>query len=286
MTTRIMVIEDETPIRQLLYYQLSGAGYDLKCYPSGRAGLEHLLFDQPDLVLLDVMMPDMSGWETCRQIRAASNVPIIMLTSKDSDTDVVTGLSLGADDYITKPFNLMLLLARIDAVLRRRGPAERSYRPRQNDYVQNNRVEDPHLRYLNESYSAVSASQKLAATPLPAAASQPRPVKNSAGRLGDQLHQLRLARGTTLEQAAQACGIRWEFLQALEREHWSYLPKTELRQALQRYSTYLGLNLDSMRKPQRINPLQALAFNDIPFPLLLLLFFAIACIVMGVVLLF
>lgn len=282
MTTRIMVIEDERPIRQLLYYQLSGAGYDLKCYPSGRAGLERFLFDQPDLVLLDVMMPDMSGWETCRQIRAASNVPIIMLTSKDSDSDVVTGLSLGADDYITKPFNLPLLLARVEAVLRRRKPTERNQRPRLGEHLQREHVQDPHLRYLNESYSSATASQQLHTVPASVPVSTAKP---SSSRLGEQLYQLRLARGTTLEQAAQACGIRWEFLQALEREHWNYLPKNELRPALQRYSTYLGLNINQVLKNRQSNPLQALALDDIPFPLLLLLFFAISCIVMGIVLL-
>jgi len=281
-----MVIEDEGPIRQLLYYQLSGAGYDLKCYASGRVGLERFLFDQPDLVLLDVMMPDMSGWETCRQIRATSNVPIIMLTSKDSDSDVITGLSLGADDYITKPFNLPLLLARIEAVLRRRNPNERSQRPRLSEHLQREQVKDPHLRYLNESFSSAMVSQQLIAAPANVPVSPPKAsLSSSYKRIGDQLHQLRLARGTTLEQAAQACGIRWEFLQALEREHWNYLPKNELRPALQRYSTYLGLNINQVLKQRQSNPLQALALNDIPFPLLLLLFFAICCIVMGIVLL-
>src|SRR4051794_27239105 len=106
MTTKIMVVEDDTLIMQLLRYQLGGAGYDVIPVPNGRRALELLLLYQPDLILLDVMMPEISGWDVCRQIRACSAVPIIMLTAKGADDDVVAGLNAGADDYVTKPFSL------------------------------------------------------------------------------------------------------------------------------------------------------------------------------------
>src|SRR5690349_19305502 len=123
MATRIMVVDDEPAIGKLLLYQLSGFGYQVSYVRDGIAALERLTADRPDLILLDVMMPRISGWEICRQIRACSAVPVIMLTAKSADTDIVTGLQAGADDYITKPFSMAQLRARIEAVLRRAAPA-------------------------------------------------------------------------------------------------------------------------------------------------------------------
>src|SRR3954466_1477344 len=122
MTTRIMVVDDEPAIGKLLLYQLSGFGYQVSYIQDGLSALQRLTAERPDLVLLDVMMPQISGWEICRQIRAYSTVPVIMLTAKSADPDIVTGLQAGADDYVTKPFSMAQLHARIEAVLRRATP--------------------------------------------------------------------------------------------------------------------------------------------------------------------
>src|SRR6476659_10031159 len=126
MTTRIMIVDDEPAIGKLLLYQLSGFGYQVSYVQDGLSALQRLTTERPDLVLLDVMMPHISGWEICRQIRAYSSVPVIMLTAKSADPDIVTGLQAGADDYITKPFSMAQLHARIEAVLRRATPASQS----------------------------------------------------------------------------------------------------------------------------------------------------------------
>src|SRR5262249_33071672 len=119
MATRIMVVDDEPAIGKLLMYQLRGFGYQVSYVSDGMLALRHLVLEQPDLVLLDVMMPQISGWEVCRQIRACSSAPVIMLTAKGADTEVITGLNAGADDYIAKPFSMVQLQARIETVLRR-----------------------------------------------------------------------------------------------------------------------------------------------------------------------
>lgn len=116
---KIMIVDDDPLIRQLLSYQLAGAGYHVCTVQNGTDALERLILDEPDLVLLDVVMPGISGWDVCNQIRTCSSVPVIMLTAKNADRDVVTGLVSGADDYIAKPFSQAQLLARIEAVLRR-----------------------------------------------------------------------------------------------------------------------------------------------------------------------
>src|SRR6476646_10021134 len=126
MATRIMVVDDEPAIGKLLLYQLSGFGYQVSYVQDGLSALQRLTAERPDLVLLDVMMPQISGWEICRQIRAYSTVPVIMLTAKSADPDIVSGLQAGADDYVTKPFSMAQLHARIEAVLRRAAPAAQS----------------------------------------------------------------------------------------------------------------------------------------------------------------
>lgn len=130
---RIMIIDDDPLIRQLLTYQLGGAGYHVSTASSGQDGLGRLLYEQPDLVLLDVVMPGMNGWDVCDQIRAYSSIPVIMLTAKNADMDVVAGFKSGADDYIAKPFSQRQLLARIEAVLRRSRPP--AFPPGQSSYV-------------------------------------------------------------------------------------------------------------------------------------------------------
>jgi two-component system response regulator RegX3 len=117
--TRVLVIEDEESFRDALKFMLSREGFDVALAPNGAEGMK--LFDSmtPDLVLLDLMLPEVSGTEVCKYIRSKSNTPVIMLTAKDTEIDKVVGLELGADDYVTKPFSTRELLARIKAVLRR-----------------------------------------------------------------------------------------------------------------------------------------------------------------------
>ena len=121
--TRILVVEDEESYRDPLTYQLAREGFDVVEAANGREALERFDAGGADLVLLDLMLPGLSGTEVCRRLRATSDVPVIMLTAKDSEIDKVVGLELGADDYVTKPYSFRELLARIRAVLRRRGPA-------------------------------------------------------------------------------------------------------------------------------------------------------------------
>ncbi|MGC4153442.1 MAG: response regulator transcription factor [Propionicimonas sp.] len=117
--TRVLIIEDEATYRETLGFMLRREGFDVAEAADGAAGLASYARSGADIVLLDLMMPGMPGTEVCRQLRATSNVPIIMVTARDSEVDTVVGLELGADDYITKPFSHRELVARIRAVLRR-----------------------------------------------------------------------------------------------------------------------------------------------------------------------
>ena len=117
--TKVMVVEDEQSLREPLVYLLGKEGYEVIEAGDGASALEHFKAEPIDLILLDIMMPGMSGNEVCRVIRQTSNVPVIMLTAKDSEIDKVVGLEIGADDYVTKPYSTRELLARMKAVLRR-----------------------------------------------------------------------------------------------------------------------------------------------------------------------
>src|SRR6185295_14302513 len=119
MARTILVVEDETTLRETLVEALEVEGFRVIAAADGRAALARFRADKPDLVLLDLMLPRMSGIEVCRIIRAESSVPILMLTARSSELDKVLGLELGADDYVTKPFSLRELQARIRALLRR-----------------------------------------------------------------------------------------------------------------------------------------------------------------------
>lgn len=116
---RILLVEDEPGLVDSVRYALDSEGFDVFVAESGVGGLESARVNQPDLVLLDLMLPGMSGLDVCRQIRSSSDVPIIMLTAKDAESDKVAGLELGADDYMTKPFSMRELIARVRAQLRR-----------------------------------------------------------------------------------------------------------------------------------------------------------------------
>ena len=122
--TRILVVEDEESFSDPLSYLLRKEGYEVELAADGLSALQDFGATNPDLVLLDLMLPGLSGVDVCRQIRQHSTVPIIMLTAKDSEIDKVVGLEIGADDYVTKPYSSRELLARVKAVLRRRSEPE------------------------------------------------------------------------------------------------------------------------------------------------------------------
>jgi DNA-binding response OmpR family regulator len=121
---RILLVDDELSVQKLLAYPLRKEGYDVIAALDGREALERLRDDNFDLVVLDVMLPRMDGFDVCRAIRSRSTVPIIMLTAKTEETDKVLGLELGADDYITKPFSVREFRSRVKAVLRRAALAQ------------------------------------------------------------------------------------------------------------------------------------------------------------------
>jgi DNA-binding response OmpR family regulator len=121
---RILLVDDELSVQKLLTYPLRKEGYDVIPALDGREALDRLRDDNFDLVVLDVMLPRMDGFDVCRAIRSRSTVPIIMLTAKTEETDKVLGLELGADDYITKPFSVREFRSRVKAVLRRAALAQ------------------------------------------------------------------------------------------------------------------------------------------------------------------
>ena len=118
--TRILIVEDESSLSEPLAFLLEREGYETTIAPDGVTAVAEFERNGSDLVLLDLMLPGLPGTEVCREIRSRSSVPIIMLTAKDSEVDIVVGLELGADDYVTKPYSTRELLARIRAILRRR----------------------------------------------------------------------------------------------------------------------------------------------------------------------
>ncbi len=117
--SRILIVEDEESLSEALAFLLTKEGFEVETASDGPSGIEKFDLVGADLILLDLMLPGLSGTEVCRQIRTKSSVPIIMLTAKDSEIDKVVGLEIGADDYVTKPYSSRELIARIRAVLRR-----------------------------------------------------------------------------------------------------------------------------------------------------------------------
>lgn len=131
MSTRkhILVVDDEKDLCDLISYNLKKAGYDVAVAHSGRQALDHVFEKSPDLVVLDVMLPELSGTEVASRIRSnpsTSSIPIVMVTAKGAEVDQLVGLTVGADDYIAKPFSTKILLARIEAVLRRAGGSHKA----------------------------------------------------------------------------------------------------------------------------------------------------------------
>jgi DNA-binding response OmpR family regulator len=119
----ILIIDDDQNLSTLLCEFLRGQGYTTRCALNGRTGLKELFDHKPDLIILDVTMPQIDGWEMLKRIREVSDMPVIMLTARDDEADILRGFSQGADDYVTKPFSFAQLAARIKAVLARKGGA-------------------------------------------------------------------------------------------------------------------------------------------------------------------
>ncbi len=121
MADEVLIVDDDTRLSAMVSDYLSGNGFTVRTAPTGEAGLADISRKPPDAVILDIMLPDLDGFEICRRIRASSDVPVLMLTAKGEETDRIVGLEIGADDYLPKPFNPRELLARLKAILRRRG---------------------------------------------------------------------------------------------------------------------------------------------------------------------
>ena len=121
MADKILIIDDDERLAAMVSDYLAAAGLAVERRFTAAAGLEAAARDAPDAIILDLMLPDLDGFEACRRLRAASDVPILMLTARGDDTDRIVGLEIGADDYLAKPFNPRVLLARLRAMLRRRG---------------------------------------------------------------------------------------------------------------------------------------------------------------------
>lgn len=118
MKRKILIIEDEKELTQVLYDTFSQEDFEVIKAFDGEIGVDKFYEEKPDLILLDINLPKKLGWDVCKEIRKTSNVPIIMMTARDSDADEYTGLSIGADDYITKPFNLKILLLKVKKLLK------------------------------------------------------------------------------------------------------------------------------------------------------------------------
>jgi two-component system, OmpR family, alkaline phosphatase synthesis response regulator PhoP len=130
-TQSVLVVEDETSIASFVALYLKNAGYGIRTVGTGQEALDTLARERPDLIVLDLMLPDLDGIEVCKRVRQSSDVPILMLTARDEDVDKIIGLEVGADDYLTKPFNPRELVARVKSILRRSVPERRELQTRQ-----------------------------------------------------------------------------------------------------------------------------------------------------------
>jgi two-component system alkaline phosphatase synthesis response regulator PhoP len=120
----VLIVDDEQNIIELARMYLEQAGFTVISASDGATALERIFAEMPNFIVLDLMLPEVDGWEVCKRVRARSETPILMLTARDDDVDKIVGLELGADDYMTKPFNPRELVARIRAILRRIGPSQ------------------------------------------------------------------------------------------------------------------------------------------------------------------
>ncbi len=135
-THRVLIVEDEASLADSIRYNLEREGYEVVVAHDGREAMRLVRKESPDLVLLDLMLPMMSGLDVCRSLRAESSVPIIIVTAKDGEADKVAGLELGADDYVTKPFAMRELMARVGANLRRVTMGEPVFSPEQDEILE------------------------------------------------------------------------------------------------------------------------------------------------------
>src|SRR5690625_3109901 len=143
MSLKILVVDDEKPIADILQFNLEKEGYEVICAYDREEDIQLATEEEHDLILLDIMLPKKDGNEVCREVRKTQNMPIIMLTEKDSEIDKVLGLELGADDYVTKPFSNRELMARVKANLRRQQLPDESKVEKQKDIVIGNLVVHP-----------------------------------------------------------------------------------------------------------------------------------------------
>jgi DNA-binding response OmpR family regulator len=127
----VLVVEDESSIASFVALYLKNAGYAVRTAATGKEALAEAESERPDLIVLDLMLPDVDGIEVCRRLRQGSDVPILMLTARDEDVDKIIGLEVGADDYLTKPFNPRELVARVKSILRRAVPDRREVESKQ-----------------------------------------------------------------------------------------------------------------------------------------------------------
>ncbi|MEK4436411.1 response regulator transcription factor [Paenibacillus sp. FSL K6-2862] len=158
---KILIIEDDEPIADLLSYGLSMEGFQTKIASNGTAGMSEIQMFQPDLLLLDWMLPDLSGLDICKRVTSEYNIPIFMITAKSDITDKVLGLEFGADDYITKPFDLREVIARIRTILRR---LEHSNQKDHHD-LHHNVVRFHHIEIRSEERFVSKHGQQVELTP-------------------------------------------------------------------------------------------------------------------------
>ncbi len=168
MSKTILVVEDEKAIADILVFNLQREGYQTLEANNGADGLKLALEKSPDLILLDVMLPQMDGFEVCKKVRMSSEVPILMLTAREEETDKILGLELGADDYITKPFSMRELMARVKANMRRSIPNDEEVKTTSSDGLQikaSNGSIYKHGKQLDLSVREFELLTFLAATP-------------------------------------------------------------------------------------------------------------------------
>lgn len=168
MSKTILVVEDEKAIADILVFNLQREGYQTLEANNGADGLKLALEKSPDLILLDVMLPQMDGFEVCKKVRMSSQVPILMLTAREEETDKILGLELGADDYITKPFSMRELMARVKANMRRSMPSDDEVKTNVSDGLQikaSNGSIYKHGKQLDLSVREFELLTFLAATP-------------------------------------------------------------------------------------------------------------------------
>jgi DNA-binding response OmpR family regulator len=184
---KILVVDDEKKIVDIVRAYLEKEDFRVITAYDGRAALDMARTESPDLIVLDLMLPEVSGWDVCRTLRSESNVPIIMLTARDEDTDKIIGLELGADDYVTKPFNPKELVSRIRAVLRR------TQRPE----GKGKRIEFADLSIDPEKYEVRRGSELLELTPTEFELL--RVLAESPGRVYSRMQLLDIVQGEAFE---------------------------------------------------------------------------------------